>query len=64
MKKLIMFVLGLHVLPLFVLGWATLFDLAEFSNLQWGIAWFMTSASAMLLSIPALYTDEKDNAKK
>ena len=65
MKILIKSILLLHVLPLFVLCWLTLFDLARFSSLQWGIAWFLTSASAIILTVPSLHEDiEKDNDKK
>ena len=62
MKIFIRLLLALHILPLFVLGWATLFDLAEFTNLQWGVAWFMTFSS-VLLSMPVMYATEKDNVK-
>ena len=64
MKKLIMFVLVLHVLPIFVLSWISLFGVMEFSNMQWGIAWFMASASGIMLTYPAFFITEKDNVKK
>lgn len=64
MKIFIKFILALHVLPLFVLGWLTLFDLTEFSNLQWGISWFMTSVSAILLSHEMFFIVEKGNVEK
>ena len=64
MKKLIIFVLVLHVLPLFVLGWVALLDLSSFSSMQWGIAWFMTSASAIILANQQFFWSKEYDAKK
>lgn len=64
MKKLVMFVLVLHVLPLFVLSWIALLDLRSFSDMQWGIAWFMTFASGMILANLQLFWNREYDVKK
>ena len=64
MKKLIMFVLVLHVLPIFVLSWISLFGVSDFSNTQWGVAWFMAWASGMVLTYPMFFFTEECDAKK
>lgn len=64
MKKLIIFVLVLHVLPLFVLSWIALLDLNSFSDMQWGIAWFMTFASVMILANFQLFWNMECDVKK
>ena len=64
MKRLIMFILVLHMLPLFVLGWMTLFGVSDFSNTQWGVAWFMAWASGVVLAYPMFFFTEESNAKK
>ena len=63
MKWFIMFLLGLHVLPLFVFSWMTLLGTNDFSNLQWLVAWLMT-AVVVAFAQPILQYAEKDNAKK
>ena len=64
MKKLIMFILVLHMFPLLVLGWMALFDVSDFSSTQWGVAWFMAWASGMILTYPTLFFTEECNVKK
>lgn len=55
MSNFIKFLLALHVLPLFVLGWLTLLGVKDFSSVQWLVAWLM-AAAATSLSQPILFS--------